>query len=273
MKTITAFIALLLLATTSFALAIDPFDGPKPIVVLIQTNPWLMVIGSDTPLMTIYDDGQLIHLKQEKGKAPQYVHTQLSEKELDKVKKNLLSLGNYAGVKREYNLAPNVFDLPETKIYLNLNEIRLVTIVYGLMLPGTKLPAYSSFPGQKKPDSLPETIKNLYSYLSGLSFTTFKEWIPTFVEVMIWPYEYAPDESIHWPKDWPGLDSPNTLKRRDAYSIFFPGDKMKQLSDFLSTSKPKGAVEIGGKKWAVSVRYTFPSEPSWRKVFQPTDEK
>ncbi|MFC1822995.1 hypothetical protein ACFL9T_09835 [Thermodesulfobacteriota bacterium] len=272
MKTIIELIALFFLATTSYALEIDPFDGPKPIAVLIQTNPWLMVIGSDTPTMTIYEDGQVIHLKQEKGKAPQYFHTQLSEQELDEVKMKLLSFGNYTGVKREYDLAPNVFDLPETKIYLNLNNNKLVTIVYGLMQPGAKLPAYSSFPGQEKPDNLPDSIKNLHSYLSNFRFNTSKEWTPKFVEVMIWPYEYAPDESIHWPKDWPGLDSPNTLKRRDAYSIFFPGIKIKQLGEFLMTSKPKGAVEIGGKKWAVSVRYTFPSEPTWRKVFQPTDE-
>lgn len=48
---------------------------------------------------------------------------------------------------------------------------------------------------------------------------------------------------------------------------------MKQLGEFLMSRKPKGAVEIGDKKWAVSVRYTFPSEPTWREAFQPTDEK
>lgn len=272
MKTIIAIIALFLSATTSFALDIDPFEGPKPIAVLIQTNPWLMVIGSDTPMLTIYEDGQVIYLKQEKDNPPRYVHTQLSDKEFDEVKKMLLSFGNYTDVKRGYDLAPNVFDLPETKIYLNLNETKLVTIIYGLMIPGTKLPAYSSFPGEKKADHLPDSIKNLHSYLSGLNFDTFKEWTPKFVEVMIWPYEYAPEESIHWPEDWPGLDSPYTFKRRDAYSIFLSGTKMKQLGEFLMNRKPKGAVEIGGKKWAISVRYTFPSEPIWREVFQPIDE-
>ena len=32
------------------ALDIDPFKGPMPIAVLIQTDPWLMVIGSDLPM-------------------------------------------------------------------------------------------------------------------------------------------------------------------------------------------------------------------------------
>jgi hypothetical protein len=266
------YIIILLTATTTFALDIDPFKGPKPIAVLIQTDPWLMVIGSDMPKITIYEDGQVISLKQNEAKSPQYVHTQLSEQEFNEVKKRLLSFGNYTGIKRDYDLAPNVFDLPETKIFLNLNDAKLVTIVYGLMSPGTKLRAYSTFPGQEKPDELPASIKNLHSYLTNLKFNKSEEWTPKFVEVIIWPYEYAPDESIHWPKDWPGLDSPNTLKRNDAYSIFFPGNKMEQLREFLITRKPKGAVKIGGKKWAVSGRYTFPSEPTWRNVFRPTDE-
>jgi hypothetical protein len=193
MKSITALIAFFLLASTSFALEINPFEGPKPIAVLIQTDPWSMVIGSDTPMVAIYEDGQVVNLKQEKGKSPKYVHTQLSKHGLDEVKKRLLSFGNFIGIKRDYDLAPNVFDLPETKIYLNLNETKLVTIVYGLMLPGTKLPAYSSLSGKEKPDNLPDPIKNVHNYLSTLNFNTSGEWIPKYIEVMIWPYEYAPE--------------------------------------------------------------------------------
>jgi len=136
------------------------------------------------------------------------------------------------------------------------------------MLPRTKLPGHSSLPGQEKADALPDTLKKLHNYLTSLSFNSSKEWIPKYVEVMIWPYEFAPDESIHWPEYWPGLDSPNTLKRRDAYSIFFPVNEMNQLGEFLMARKPKGAIEIGGRKWAVSVRYTFPGEPIWFKTFQ-----
>ncbi len=273
MKTLIAFITVLLTAATAFALDINPFEGPKPIAVLIQTDPWLMVIGSDTPEAAIYEDGQVIQFKREKDKPPHYVHTQLSAPELDEVKKRILSAGNYSELKSAYNLAPGVFDLPETKIYLDLGETRLTTVVYGLMLPDTHLLASSSFPTEEKADVLPATLKNLHHYLTNLSFSAAKEWVPKYVEVMIWPYDYAPDESIHWPEEWPGLDSPNTLKREEGYSIFFPGGKMKQLGEFLMTRKPKGAVEIGGKKWAVSGRYTFPGEPVWFKAFQAEKEK
>jgi hypothetical protein len=38
--------------------------------------------------------------------------------------------------------------------------------------------------------------------------------------------------------------------------------------DFLKTQKEKGAVEIDGKKWVVSYRFAFPSEPVWLKAFR-----
>lgn len=253
---------------TAHALDIDPFNGPKPIAVLLQTDPWLMVIGSDTPMVTIYEDGQVLYLKREPKKPPVILIVHLSPKALTAIIQKLIAFGDYSKVKRYYDLAPNITDLPETKIYLSIGKTKLVTSVYGLMVSDTHIPAYSTFVGKQKPDDLPETIKDLHAYLTSLDFAEAKPWNPKFIEVMIWPYDYAPEESIHWPKDWPGLDSPSTLKRRDAYSIFLPGAEIPRLRDFLTTQKEKGAVEIGGKKWAVSVRYTFPSESIWSKAFK-----
>jgi len=273
MKKTLAILSLVLVSASVHALDIDPFKGPKPIAVLIQTDPWLMVIGSDTPMVTIYDDGQVVYWKREKDKKPALLTKQLSAKALAKVRKNLSTFGDYSKLKRYYNLAPHVTDLPETKIYLSLGQTNLVTGVYGLMVSGTQLPAYSSFGGKEKPDELPKAIKDLHAYLTSLDFADAKPWEPPYVEVMIWGYDYAPDESIHWPKDWPGLESPSTLKRRDAYSIFLPGKEIPKLLEFLKTRKEKGAVEIGGKKWAISIRYAFPSEPVWFKAFRSEQEE
>ena len=266
-KPLLVALLLLLISASSHALDIDPFRGPKPIAALIQTDPWLMVIGSDTPMVTIYDDGQVVYLKREKEKPPVLYAKQLDTNELAIVQKKLASFGDYSKLKRYYDLAPQVTDLPETKIYLSPDNGNFVTTVYGRMVADTRLPAYSTFGEKRKPDKLPKPIKDLHSYLTSLNFTDAKPWEPPYIEVMVWGYDYAPDETIHWPKNWPGLDSPSTLKRGDAYSIFLPGKELSELRDFLKTQKEKGAVEIGGKKWAVSIRYTFPSEPVWRKAF------
>jgi hypothetical protein len=268
-----AFIGLVLGCASADALEIDPFKGPKPVAVLIQTDPWLMVIGSDNPMVAIYDDGLVVYWGREKDKGPVYLAKQLSAKGLVEVKKKISAFGDYSKLKRYYNLAPNWLDLPETYIYLSLGQGEFVTGVYGLTVSDAQLPADTTFEGDRKPDELPKAVKDLHRYLTSLHFAGAKPWEPPYVEAMIWRYDYAPDESIHWPKDWPGLDSPNTLKRRDAYSIFFPGKELPKLCEFLKTQKEKGAVEIGGKKWAVSVRYTFPSEPIWWKAFEWEPEK
>ncbi len=232
-----------------------------------------MVIGSDTPMVTIYDNGQVVYLKREKEKHPVLLAKQLSTNELAEVRKKLTSFGDYSKLKKYYDLAPHVTDLPETKIYLSPDDGNLVTTVYGLMVSDAHLPAYSTFGGEEKPDKLPEILKDLHSYLTSLDFADAKPWEPPYVEAMVWGYNYAPDESIHWPKDWPSLDSPNSLKRGDSYSIFLPGKELPKLREFLKTRKEKGAVEIGGKKWAVSIRYTFPSEPIWFKAFRAEPEE
>jgi hypothetical protein len=273
MKKTLAILSLLVACTCVNALDIDPFKGPKPVAVLIHTNPWLMVIGSDTPMVTIYDDGQVIYLKREKDKRPTLLQKKITLDELTKVKKKLSAFGDYSKLKRYYDLAPHVTDQPETKIYLNLDGKTSVTSVYALMVCDTKLPATTTLGGKQKPDELPKTIRDLHAYLTSLHFADAKPWEPPYVEVMIWRYDYAPDESIHWPKDWPSLESPNTLKRGDSYSIFLPGKELPKLHDFLKTQKKKGAVEIEGKKWAVSFRYAFSSEPVWFKAFRDDSEK
>jgi hypothetical protein len=263
-------ITLMLFFTCTFVYAqkINPFSGPKPIAVLIQTDPWLMAIGSDTPMVVIYDDGLIVYLKKEKENRSILLSKQLSTNELSTIRKKLSSLGDYSELNRYYDLSPHVTDLPETKIYLSLGDREYTTIVYGLMVSDTTLPAYTILDGDRKADKLPVLIKNLHAYLTSLDFADAKQWVPPYVEIMMWGYDHAPDESIHWPKDWPSLDSPNAFRRGESYSIFLPGKELPKLCEFLSTRKEKGAVEIHGKKFTISVRYTFPSEPVWSKAFK-----
>jgi hypothetical protein len=272
LKKIIAIFALVLTCQGVYALDIDPFKGPKPIAVLVQTDPWLMVIGSDTPRVALYDDGQIILLKEDKNKRPVFFHKRLSVDELAAIKKKISAFGDYSKLKRNYDMTPAT-DQPETQIYLDLGGPTFATSVYGLWVSDAKHSPYSSRKGEQKPEVLPKAIKDLHAYLTSLDFANAKQWEPLYIEVMIWGYDYAPEESIHWPKEWPGLESQFTLKRGDSYSIFLPGSQLPKLLDFLKTEKEKGAVEIGGKKWAVSFRYTFPSEPVWFKAFRNNPEE
>ncbi|WP_373395804.1 hypothetical protein V8V91_14650 [Algoriphagus halophilus] len=43
-------------------------DFGAPVVVLVETNPWLMVIGSDVPTIAIYESGNIVYKRIEKRK-------------------------------------------------------------------------------------------------------------------------------------------------------------------------------------------------------------
>jgi hypothetical protein len=233
-----------------------------------------MVIGADTPRVAVYEDGKVIFLKPSR-KSVSYYQKRLSETELSEFKKCLIPALGLKDWKHFYTLRPHVTDQPETMLYLRDGERELATTIYGLRASGTNLlrTPRTEFPGSRKPDSVPDGLLELHKYLCSIDYPGSEKWNPKYVEVMIWPYEYAPDSSIIWPKDWPGLDSERTKQRGDSYSIFLDGKRLPELLKFLRTCKEKGAVKIAGKKWAVSWRCVFPSEPVWMKAFENSSKQ
>ena len=125
-------------------------------------------------------------------------------------------------------------------------------------------PALEMMPDLKPEQRPPAALADAHKIFCALDFPESKEWVPKYVEVMLWDYSYAPQPSIQWPKKWPGLESPRAMKRGDAWSIFLDGTEIPALRAFVHERQEKGAVELGGKKWAIAFRYTFPSEPMWR---------
>ncbi len=70
---------------------------------------------------------------------------------------------------------------------------------------------------------MPAPMTAAYEKLVKFDYPGAKDWLPEEVEVMVWPYEYAPEASIIWPKDWPSFDSSHAVKRGEkSFSIFLP---------------------------------------------------
>lgn len=257
-----ALLALFIVSLTALAGEFKPFDGPKPVVVILVSDPWLMVIGSDTPNLVLYEDGQLIRLKVMSGNRATYFWKQLSNVEFNEIKAKVHACGPFTPKPGRISLT-EATDQPETSILIDLAGQRFLSSIYGFSWPDER-----SIPGVKGRPKLPKETRAVLALLAKFAPADMQEWKPRHIEAMVWPYEYAPGDSIHWPKDWPGLSSKSTIRRRDAYSIFLPGSEWSRMNAFLATRKEKGAVEIDGKKWAVSVRFTFPGEPIWQKAFR-----
>ena len=244
-----------------------PFEGPEPVAVFIETDPWAKVIGSDTPRFALYSDRTVIFLRTEKNRKSLRTAT-LKKERFDELRQRFLSVAKLSKLKHSYNMAPHVTSQPKAMFYMQSGNEEVTSTVYGLVAADTPIRSHTSFPTSEEPDTPPKELLDLHNFLVTFDLPHAEEWEPKFIEVMIGPYENAPDPSIHWPADWPGLESDRAFKRGGSYSIFIDGEKLPKLTDFLASRKQKGAVEIGGKKWGASYRHMFSNEPVWRQAFR-----
>jgi hypothetical protein len=256
---VSLIVCLFLALPSARAEGFAPFAGPRPLAMLLETDPWLMVVGSDTPDFVLYEDGQVIYRKKAGRKRSPYLWTQLTAGQLHSLKASLTALGPYRSGRNDIVMA-DVSDQPETKLYLNFDDTRLLASIYGMAS------ADPSMEQSRRTTPLPDALRKLHTFLSDLEFKDAIVWRPKHIEVIVWPYDHARDASIVWPKEWPGLTAPTTIRKTSRYSIFMAGTEEPKVAAFLRTGKALGAVEIDGKKFAVVVRPVFPSEPVWRSA-------
>lgn len=217
---------------------------PHPLIVMLTSNPWLMVIGSDSPTFALYSDGSAI-FQTKTG----LVSTKLDQTQQADLVRAFVN-PDLAAIAGGYDAA-DVTDQPDNRLLVYGNKVPFYISVYGSL-------------GDKSVRAkLPTAITEAFDKLRNFQDSKARAWLPDKVEVMVWPYEYAPDRSIVWPQRWPHLKDATTRKRGDSYSIFVPSAELPALTAFLASKKEKAAVEIDGKKFAASVRLPFPHESLW----------
>jgi len=237
---------------------------PRPVVVLIEEDPWLDVVGSDMPRLAIYEDGTIIYRLVPANNLPRYNQAVLSQGEMKELFIKLHAPTAFRGLKGFYNIAPNVTDQPTVDLYLYVDGMERAISVYGFVSKDAPPPACTIMSGEAKPDPLPAQFKEAYSTLVSLSPKASQKWVPSELELIIWPSEHN-KESTPWPTGWPTLSDPRTVKRKQVYSLYMPGTKLGEVQAFLKAMK--GAVVLDGKEWAITMRYPFPGEQTWDKAF------
>ncbi len=232
-------------------------SGPQVLVMLTEFNPWAMVVGWDPPKFVLYDNGQVIYKK--KGR---YVSAKLAPAEVTAFMGGL-RLDSFGKLKNSYIIS-RATDQPTNVLLVRTGDSAYREIsVYGSP-GGDRGPAFirrlDTEPGEvlPLPTELSAALHQVLNYDNAQSLV----WVPEYIEVFIWPFEYAKGEPTDWPKQWPGITDRKTVKwnDNDAYSLFIPGSQNEELQKFIASLKPTQAVRINNKKWAVSARFRFPHE-------------
>jgi hypothetical protein len=205
-----------------------------------------MVLGADSPRFALYENGLAIY--RIKDGFRQILLDGQRAADLRKA----VNVGALACLNKHYSTAGEVTDQPSELLFFGRGGTLSSISVYG------------SIPASGEPTDLPLPLVTAYERLATFDDSKAKPWMPEYIEVMVWPYAYAPEPSITWPSNWPGLSDARTVKRGEGYSLYLPSKDYQDLRAFLRTERERGAVEIGGKKWAVSFRFPFPQEALWQ---------
>jgi len=224
--------------------------------MLVERNPWLMVVGSDSPTFVLYDSNRAIwRANGEDG--PEFRTDVLTDEEANDLQSMADALLNLD----EYISLSDWTDQPTQEIYFWSSNGLAQRTLYGSLRS-----SQGTTQGESKVRQVaPEPFLNLFDALANFNRTNAESWTPEYVEVMIWPYDYAPDESIEWPADWPDIYSPTTIRRGDSYSLYVPYSEKPKLTEFLKSRNAKGAVLISEHKWAAAIRTPLPHEVDFGK--------
>ena len=232
--------------TSIFPLSPTPDNQPlKPLVLLTVYNPWLMVIGSDEPTFALYDNGLVIYQRIGPADAPEFASAQLTPAEL----KTLLA---------QLKIDKDLYALDANKDYYTktdqpTNVIRLFDPVLGEKVISIYGDLYSD--PEARQMAAPKRLIDLFDTLTVYSHPKAETWLPDHFEVMLWSYDTA--DAVAWPKDWPTLNDPSSIKRDSVYSLYVD---IKDYDRYLELRHTATAVRLDGKNWSFSARFPFPHE-------------
>ncbi|WP_121812395.1 hypothetical protein [Mucilaginibacter kameinonensis] len=234
MKKIFLFVLLTCLIARALAQAYKPEYG-KPLVVLTQVDPWVMVIGSDAPTFALYQNGQILYKKTIANKI-KYFQTSVP---IDKIPETLRKLNVTDSLKK---LPSNIVgttasDQPTNLLMLDLS-FRKGIQVYGSLFNTKRI-------GRQK---TPKAFLNAFDKLTNFQDPKAKEWLPDNIEVMLTSYSYSPQTPMNWPTEWPNLKDKHTVRRNvDQYSIYIDRKELDKLKKIVSLLGEKQAIKVSGR--------------------------
>ncbi len=223
-------------------------ENTKPTVVLVERDPWLIVIGSDSPTFALYSDGHVIARNAETSA---YVSTRLPAAE-QKELLGRIAPESFLELDEHYSASDRT-DQPTNQLHVWIDGKRKSVSVYGPLRRE-----------KEARDRTPPVFLQAFDAIVKIAPQT-SPWTPELIEVLIWPYEHSPMEPLSWPDSWPNFESATPRGSEGLHQLFLSGTELDKLQQFVRSLGPKQAVSLGGRKWAISYRLPFPNEEAWSR--------
>jgi len=241
---LTTFLVLSL--TVAFGQTYNEKYG-QPIIVLIETDPWLMVIGSDVPSFALYENGQIIYKKTSDNKT-EYLEVQNDREKTQQIIKSF-GITDSLMKQKDFTKASNWTDQPTNVMIFNFNTSRRISVYGNLRKKNSE---------DRK--NTPKDYLTVYDNILAFNDNSAKKWLPETFEVMATDFSYSKEKPLIWKKEWNDLKSSSTVKRSDdLYSIYLDKKYYDDFIELLKMINQKQAVEINGKKFSLSYRLPFPN--------------
>jgi hypothetical protein len=246
MRKVIFIILFIFSLTTSFGQHFNEKYG-QPVVVLIETDPWLMVIGSDVPSFALYENGQIIYRKVVDRR---YKYFQVKN-DREKTQAIIKSFGITDSLMKQPDYIDASFstDQPTNILVLNFETVRHLSVYGNLQNPQGGARAKT-----------PRDFLTVYDNIRKFNDDAAVEWLPDTIEVMATRYSYSPEKPLKWNSAWSDIESATTVKRgNDLYSIYLDRKYFEDFIRLLKSLKEKQAVEINGEKYSLTYRLPFPN--------------
>jgi len=224
-----------------------PKPVEKPLIILYVTDPWLDVIGSDSPVFALYDSGLIIFLRHIKENAYEYASVTLNEEEKNKLIKTFSINKSFYDLDLYYSVI-NASDQPNNILFIGIDKPKMVTVYGDLKYSNT----------YKKNDKL-NSFYSIYKKAVSYDNPNAIKWLPDKIEIILWTSDKIKDEATVWPSKWPDLNDAQTIKRKEQYSVFLDAKYFDEFRSFRKELKYH-VVLMNGKKFYFSYRFPFPHE-------------
>lgn len=212
-----------------------------PVIVLYETDPWLMVIGSDVPVFALYQNGQIIYRKIVDN---EYKYFEIKN-DRDKTQQIIKSFGITDGLVKgeDYFKISSSTDQPTNILLLNFKEFKEIKV-------------YGDLKNKESREKAPKDFLIVSENINKFEDKNAKEWLPEQIEVLATDYSHSPETPIKWNNEW----TKSIVDRGESLiSVYLDKKYFEDFKSLIKNLKPKQAVEINGKKYSLSYRLPFPN--------------